>query len=157
VRLVKTHDSVGDASAPGIAENCLLTHQLADNQQLFVPVLSSRQKACTIGGWAVHAGWVPLEMAEVLLDRFGDCVDGSELLLGNGKKLLPGFITLDMRLGIENVSNMRLHPVDQFLRDLALASLRRDRSVRQRMSAETQLASINSAPCLADCCLACWP
>lgn len=45
VSLIKADDPVGDSSALGVAENCLLTHQPADYQQLFIPVPSSCQKA----------------------------------------------------------------------------------------------------------------
>lgn len=56
-------------------------------------------------------------MAGLLLDRVADFVDVWALLLGNGKKLLPGLITIGTRLRTETLSHLRMHPVNQFFVD----------------------------------------
>jgi len=96
----------------------LLTHQLADYQQLFVSVIFSREKACTARAYSIYVCKVPLGMPELLLDRFADFVDAWVLLHGNCKKLLPGLITIGKRLRTENFFNLRMHPVNQLFGDL---------------------------------------
>ena len=87
--LAEADDAIWDASAVCMIENALLADQLADHQQFPVDMPSGGQKAATTSDQGVNACQIPLEVTQLLLDRFADLADPWLLLFGHFKKLLP--------------------------------------------------------------------
>jgi hypothetical protein len=101
-----------------VTKNLLLTHQFTDHQQLVVPMPSCRQKGATAGDQGINTSQIPFQMAQLLSNGLADLGNARSLLLRHGEKLLPGFLAMCSRLIAKGCSDLRMHRINQLLRDL---------------------------------------
>ena len=93
--LTENDDTIRNTSAIRVIENSLLTNQLANNQELLIGTPPSSQKGGAVGYQGINTGQIPLEMAQLLVDRLKELVDAGSLLL-----LLLKSLRLGTRPGI---------------------------------------------------------
>jgi hypothetical protein len=77
-----------------------------------------RKKRATAGDQGINAAKIPLQMPQLLLNGLADLADARSLFLGHGQKLLPGFLAMCSRLIAKGCSDLRMHRINQLLRDL---------------------------------------
>ena len=78
-----------------------------------------RQKGSTTGNQGINAGQIPLQMTQLLLlNGLANLGDARALLLGHSKKLLSRLLTMCARLVTKGSSDLRMHCINQPLRDL---------------------------------------
>ena len=107
------------------------------------------KKAATASDQGINTGQIPLQMAQLLLNALANLVDARPLLFGHCKKLLPGFLAMRTRLIAKAFSDLRMHCVNQLLRDLS--GLIEQREIRWVPNIGRDACSVNnSVPWLED-------
>lgn len=95
--LIETDDPIGGAPIAGMAQNSLLTGELADHQQLVAPMPTCYKRAVTAGDHGINTGQITIQMTQLLLNGLADPADARPLFSGHGQELLSGFLSMRAR------------------------------------------------------------
>jgi hypothetical protein len=114
VRLGQADNSILNTSAVSLIRDPLLSHKLAGNQQLAIPMTPSGQKTCVAFNQAIDAAQVSPKMPELLADGLANLVP-SRTLLGNSQELTTSLAPVGSGLMAVRITHLPMHFINQYL------------------------------------------